>query len=369
MARIYFIGLGCAKNEVDGQVLLGLAAARGHRIVSTVEEADTIVVNTCAFIEQAREESIEAILEVARNKGRERRLVVTGCLAQRYGRELLEELPEVDAVLGSGMLERVDSVLESNERSALVGPPHLLADANTPRWMPEHAGWAYLKISDGCDHECSFCSIPSFRGPHRSRPPEDVVAEAERLAAAGVVELNLVGQDVSAYGRDRGRRGELGELLERLARVPGIERIRCLYLYPNTLDRSVLGAMAACDKVCPYIDIPLQHADAGVLRAMRRGGDARTLLRLIEEIRQAIPDAAIRSTFIVGFPGETDEAFARLCEFVRRARFDRIAVFEFSPEAGTAAARLGGRVPRALKRRRRDELLALQEEVSAERLA
>ncbi|RMF22859.1 MAG: 30S ribosomal protein S12 methylthiotransferase RimO [Deltaproteobacteria bacterium] len=368
MARLYFSGLGCAKNQVDGEVLLGKAREAGHEIVTDPKEADVVVVNTCAFIEEARQESIDTILALAETARERGRLVVSGCLAQRYGEELLRHLPEVDVVLGTGEVERIGEALAAPHGTVLRGGQHTLPAADTARMIDAGARWAYVKISDGCDHECSFCAIPSFRGRHRSRPVEDVVAEAERLASAGIVELNLVGQDLSAYGSDRGA-AELAVLLERLGQVAGIERVRCLYLYPNTLSEEILEAMASVAAVCPYVDLPLQHADAGVLAAMRRGGDAASLMRLLERVRTRLPEATVRSTFIVGFPGEDEAAFECLCRFVEQARFDRIAVFRYSAEDGTAAAGLPGRVPRAVAERRRDQLLALQEEFSRERLA
>ena len=295
-------------------------------------------------------------------------MVVSGCLAERYGRELFEHLPEIDVVVGTGAVDRIDEAMSAPRGSVVRAGPHLLPAANMPRVLDAQARWAYVKVSDGCDHECSFCAIPSFRGRHRSRPIEDVVAEAERLAKAGIVELNLVGQDLSAYGNECGG-GGLAELLRRLGKVPGMERVRCLYLYPNTLTEEILAAMAEVDNVCPYVDIPLQHADATVLAAMRRGGDAGSMKRLLDRVRSRLGDATVRSTFIVGFPGEDDQAFERLCRFVEEARFDRIAVFRYSPEAGTGAAALAGRVPRAVAERRRDELLALQEAVAESRLA
>jgi len=369
--KIYFARLGCAKNQVDGELMLGRALADGHTLVEDADDADVLVVNTCAFIAAAREESVDTILELARVKAaREgRRLVVTGCMAERYGSELTSAIPEIDAMVGTGALDRFPAALEARGGEMFRGSSkHYLPSALMERMVTETDGSAYLKVSEGCDHECSFCVIPSFRGKHESRSIDDIAAEAERLTAGGIVELNLIAQDLSAYGRDRGLKDGLAELLWRLGRVRGLERVRCFYLYPSTLSDSALDAMREVDNVVPYVDIPLQHADSEVLRLMRRAKDTGQIRRVVERIRERVPGAAIRSAFIVGFPGETEDAFGRLCDFVAETRFHNIGVFAYSPEEGSGADGLAGEVDPEVARDRRDALMAVQEPITAELL-
>ncbi len=369
--RIYLSGLGCAKNQIDAELMLGRATADGHEIVTEENHADILVVNTCAFIDQARETSIDEILRLAKIKARAegRRLVVTGCLAQRYSAELAESIPEIDAMVGTGALDRFADALCAGGGKAFISEKHYLPSADMERVVLDTDGSAYVKVSEGCDHECSFCIIPAIRGKHRSRPIEDVGREAELLAARGVVELNLIAQDLSAYGRDLGEHDGLAALLYRLARVSGIVRVRCHYLYPNTLADSALQAMSDAGNVCNYIDMPLQHADASVLQRMLRGKDADYLRRVLDRIRTKLGDPVIRTTFIVGFPGETEAAFENLLGFVEEQAFDRVGVFRYSIEDGSAAALLDGRVPEPLAERRRDQLMAAQEDISARRQA
>lgn len=365
---IFLARLGCPKNQVDGELMLGRARAEGHTIVEDPELADVLVVNTCAFIAAAREESVDTILELARVKAaREgRRLVVTGCMAERYGAELTAAIPEIDAMVGTGALDRFPAALAAGGGEIFrAASRHYLPSALMERIVTETDGSAYLKVSEGCDHECSFCVIPSFRGKHESRSVEDVAAEAERLVAGGIVELNLIAQDLSAYGRDRGMKDGLAELLYRLGRVDGLARVRCFYLYPSTLSDSALDAMREVGNVVPYVDIPLQHADSEVLQLMRRAKDTGQIRRVVERIRERIPGAAIRSSFIVGFPGETEEAFQRLCDFVEETRFHQIGVFAYSPEEGSGAHDLPGEVDPEVAAERRDILLELQEPISA----
>ncbi len=368
LKKIYLARLGCPKNQVDGELMLGRAVAEGHSIVADPEQADVLVVNTCAFIAAAREESVDTILELARVKAaREgRRLVVTGCMAERYGAELTAAIPEIDSMVGTGALDRFPAALGAAGGEIFRGgSKHYLPSALMERLVTETDGSAYLKVSEGCDHECSFCVIPSFRGKHESRSIEDIAAEAERLAAGGIVELNLIAQDLSAYGRDRGLKDGLAQLLWRLGRVRGLERVRCFYLYPSTLTDSALDAMREVGNVVPWVDIPLQHADSDVLRLMRRAKDTGQIRRIVERIRERIPGAAIRSSFIVGFPGETEEAFGRLCEFVTETRFHSIGVFAYSPEEGSGAQGLAGEVDPDVAADRRDALMALQAPISA----
>jgi ribosomal protein S12 methylthiotransferase len=369
--RIYFAPLGCAKNQVDGEIMLGRAIAEGHAVVDNPEDADVLVVNTCAFIEDARRESVAKILELAevRTRGDSQRLVVTGCMAQRYGEELGREIPEIDAMVGTGALDRFTEALDARGGRLFTAGPHFLPSARMQRAVADTDGSAYLKVSEGCDHDCAFCVIPDIRGRHASRPIDDIVAEAHSLVAGGAVELNLVAQDLSAFGRDLGVRDGLAALLRALGEVRGLERVRCLYLYPNTLADSALSAMNEVDNVCAYVDMPLQHADTGILASMRRGGTTDSLRRLLDRIRDRLGDPVMRSTFIVGYPGETESSFETLARFVEDAGFDRIAVFKYSPEEGSAAAALPGRVPDLVAEYRRDALLALQEGVAEARLA
>ena len=369
--KIFFAGLGCAKNQVDGELMLGRARAEGHEVVSDSAAADVLVVNTCAFIDTAREESIDKILELARTKAARdgRRLVVTGCLAERYGEELAREIPEIDALVGTGALDRFPAAIESRGGTMFRGAKHYLPSADMERELADSDGSAYIKVSEGCDHDCAFCVIPQIRGRHQSRAIDDVVDEAERLVARGIVEVNLIAQDLSAYGRDRGVEDGLAALLYRLGRVGGLDRVRCFYLYPNTLADSALEAIARVENVCKYVDLPLQHADAEVLRSMRRARGADQLRRILDRVRARMGDPVIRTAFIVGYPGETDAAFERLRSFVEEVRFDHVAVFRYSPEEGSAAAELPSRVPRHVAEFRRDRLLAVQELIAEDRLA
>jgi ribosomal protein S12 methylthiotransferase len=368
--RIFFAPLGCAKNQVDGELMLGGAVAAGHSLVDRAEEADVLVVNTCAFIDAAREESVNAILELARVKSEAagKKLIVSGCLAERYAPELAREIPEIDALVGTGAIDRFTEAIGAEGGTVFQGAKHYLPSAAMERVVADTDGSAYVKVSEGCDHECAFCVIPQIRGRHESRPLEDVAAEAERLAGRGILELNLIAQDLSAYGRDIGLRDGLSQLLYRLGRIRGIERIRCFYLYPSTLSDAALDAMARVDTVCKYVDLPLQHADTDVLRRMRRARDADALRRIVDRVRERLGDPVIRTAFITGFPGETDRAFERLLAFVEELRFDHVAVFRYSDEEGSAAAALGDRVPRHVAEFRRDRLLAAQEPIAAVRL-
>lgn len=371
MPRVYLESLGCPKNQVDSELMLGLAVAHGAEIVSDPEAADVVVVNTCGFIDAAKRESIETILSLAQWKGgaAHRRLVVTGCLVQRYGEELAQALPEVDAFLGTGDFDRLPAILanaEAQPRAPYRGAAHLLPDATMPRVRTGEFFSAYLKVSEGCDHKCSFCIIPKIRGRHRSRPLDSVLAEAERLAQEGVVELNLVAQDLTAYGRDRRDGTTLARLLRELVQIEGLRWIRLLYNYPRFVTDELLRTIAEEEKICSYLDIPLQHGSTAMLRAMKRERDSEQLRRLLARIRGMVPGVAIRTAFIVGFPGETEEDFRALVDFVREQRFERLGVFLYSREEGTEAAGLPGQVPAAVKRRRYRELMRVQAEVAAE---
>jgi ribosomal protein S12 methylthiotransferase len=401
--KIGFLSLGCPKNLVDGEVMLGIAREAGHEITQDSNAADVLVVNTCAFIDNAKEESINAILEMAalKNQGPGKRLVVTGCLAERYREELRKEIPEIDAVLGTGEVPMILEALSASPldrqsagpsfdgvpqtlpfytkapshppRTADRGPadprtakrPDYIYDADTPRLITTPNHFAYVKIAEGCDYTCAFCIIPTLRGSYRSRTVDSIVREARALAERGVRELLLISQDTSFYGIDRGERGQLARLLRELNKVDGLHWIRLLYLYPTTITDDVLDAMAECEKVCRYVDLPLQHASADVLKRMRRPGNRKTYDRLLARIRARVPGVTLRTTFIVGFPGETDADFAELDAFVLDTRFDHVGVFAYSHEEGTRAFALTDDIPARVKRRRRDALMSRQKRIVA----
>lgn len=365
MAKIGFVSLGCPKNLVDSEVMLGLLARHRHEITASPEEADVIVVNTCAFIESAKQESIDTILEMARQKveGRCRKLVVAGCLVERYRTEIQEQIPEVDAVMGTNEIPRIVELC-CEEQSSL--PPrydprelYLYTDRD-PRLLTTPAYSAYIKIAEGCDHPCSFCVIPQMRGRFRSRPMDSVLSEAARLAARGIKEVNLVAQDSTQYGWDLGNRTGLAQLIRKLAEIEGMEWIRFLYAYPNSIYPELLEAIAETPKACKYLDVPLQHASRQVLSRMKRGGNRRSLLNLIRRVRETIPEGVIRTTMVVGFPGETEEDFRELMDFVEEAEFERLGVFTYSDEEDAASHQLNGKVPERVKGERRHRLMKLQ---------
>jgi ribosomal protein S12 methylthiotransferase len=362
------VSLGCPKNLVDGEVMLGRLEQSGHRVVTEPGAADVLVVNTCAFIDHAKQESVDAILEMAREKtdGRARRLVVTGCLAQRYDAELRREIPEIDATLGPGQVEDIVRAVDGEATSLeeADGPPTWVYDHTAPRVLATAPWLAYVKISEGCDYTCSFCIIPTLRGRHRSRGVEDIVAEVRALVDRGVREVVLVAQDSTRFGLDHGVRDGLAYLLRRLGRIDDLRWIRVMYAYPQTLSDTILDAIASEEKVVKYVDIPLQHASLPVLRRMKRPTGRGHLMGMIERIRDRVPGVAIRTSFIVGFPGETAEDFRRLLEFVEAARFDNLGVFTYSDEEGTASHDLRGRVPARVKAARQRKLMALQEGIS-----
>jgi ribosomal protein S12 methylthiotransferase len=374
---VFFRSLGCPKNRLDSEVMLGSLALGGYAIAERVEDADVVVVNTCSFIESAREESIQAILDVAelRESGRLRALVVAGCMPQRYGAELAKELPEVDAFVGTGRFQDIAPILEDTlagrTRGIYVdaGRTHLYSERD-PRLLigPRHS--AYVKISEGCDRICAFCAIPGIRGKFQSRTVESVVAEARQLAEAGVRELNLVAQDATAFGKDLPgpRRRKLADLLRALDDVEGPAWVRQLYVYPTAVTDDLIEVWASGKRVLPYVDVPLQHASDRMLKAMKRGATRDRQRALVERLRDRIPNLTLRTTFIVGFPGETDADFAELQDFVRECRFDRVGVFRYSDEEGTAAQAYPGKVPQAVARRRYRALVALQSEIMAEKL-
>jgi ribosomal protein S12 methylthiotransferase len=365
------VSLGCPKNLVDSEVMLGRLRAGGYEVVADARQAETIVVNTCAFIDRAKQESVDTILEMAREKetGRARRLVVTGCLSQRYDEELRREIPEIDATLGTG---QVDDILravsgEATTTDAATGLPTWVYDHTSPRVLSTPGYMAYVKISEGCDYTCSFCIIPTLRGKNRSRNVEDIASEVRALAAQGVREIVLVAQDSTRFGLDHGIRDGLAYLLRRLGRIEGIKWIRVMYAYPATLTDGVLDAIAGEEKVVKYVDIPLQHASEAVLKRMKRPTGRGHLQDMIGRIRGRVPGVAIRTSFIVGFPGETEAEFAELEAFVEACAFDHLGVFTFSDEEGTTSFDLPGRVPQAVKERRKRKLMAAQKKISARR--
>ena len=389
--KVGMISLGCPKNLVDSEVMLGLARQAGHELTRDASEADVLVVNTCAFIDPAKQESLDTILEMAEHKkhGRCRTLVVTGCLAERYREELRAEIPEIDAVLGTSEVPdivralggpaapaghtRLVPLLRANGRRAgsrhAAGPrplPTYLYDADTPRQLATPRHYAYLKVGEGCDYACAFCIIPTLRGRYRSRAADSILQEARALASQGVREVLLISQDTSFYGNDRGERGALASLLHRLAGVDGLDWIRMLYLYPTTITDGVLDAMASHPEICRYVDLPLQHASDAVLRRMKRPGTRASYERLLDRIRARVPGVALRTTFIVGFPGETAADVDELLAFVRGQRFDHVGVFTYSHEEGTSAHALDDDVPATAKQERRAQIMALQQAMIAD---
>ena len=366
------VSLGCPKNLVDSEVMLGILARRGYQLTPRAEDADVIIVNTCSFIEPAKRESIETILEMAEYKkqGTAKRLVVAGCLVERYRQDLLKEIPEVDFVLGTNELERVLEACEATgEQKTADHPfdPYLYTDY-TPRLLATPPYSAYIKIAEGCDHPCSFCVIPQMRGRFRSRRFDSVAREAEKLVHAGVRELTLIGQDTTSYGEDLGMRDGLAKLLRQMAQIPDLVWLRFLYVYPNRISDELIETVASESKICKYFDIPLQHASAVVLKRMRRGSHGRQFLKMLERIRLVIPGVTLRTTMIVGFPGETAADFAALLEFVEAAQFNHLGVFLYSNEETSGACQLPDRVPAAVARKRQRRLMAAQRRISRGRL-
>jgi ribosomal protein S12 methylthiotransferase len=375
-AAVHFRSLGCPKNQLDTEVMLGALSLSDFAIAERLEDAEIAIVNTCAFIESAREESIQAILDVAdlRESGRLRALLVTGCMPQRYGDELAKELPEVDAFIGTSQYvnvpEILGEVLAGRSRGVYVEARRThLYDHRSPRLLigPGHS--AFVKTSEGCDRICSFCAIPGIRGKFQSRTLDSLALECEALASAGVKEVNLVAQDQTSWGKDLPGRPKLARLLRRLDQTPGLEWIRLLYVYPTAVTDELIEVLATGRRLLPYVDVPLQHASDRLLRAMRRGVTADRQQRLIEKLRAEIPELTLRTTVIVGFPGETEADFELLCDFVRETRFDRLGCFRYSDEEGTAAFELPNKVPRAVARDRHKRLLALQSGILAEKQA
>jgi ribosomal protein S12 methylthiotransferase len=376
------IGLGCAKNRVDGEVMLGLLQQAGYEVAANPEQAETIIIHTCGFIGAAKEESIDTILEAAEWRKQGKHLVVTGCLVQRYAQDLRKEIPEIDAFMGTADLHRIVEVCDTVtatphpptrrqgrrrtpvEPKIWLGDPPYLYEANTPRLLSTPKHYAYVKVAEGCSYRCSFCSIPSMRGDQRSRSIESIVQEAHHLAAHGVKELILISQNTTAYGRDLYGKPCLPALLHALAAVEGIAWIRFLYAYPADVRDEVIAAIADEPKACKYLEMPLQHCNARVLKAMNRGGSRAELQQLISTLRQRIPGLTLRTTFIVGFPGETAAEFRELAAFVEWAQFERMGAFAYSQEEGTPAGVMPGQVSTRVKEQRRHRLMERQRDIS-----
>jgi ribosomal protein S12 methylthiotransferase len=408
-----FISLGCPKNLVDSEVMMGLLQQAGARLTTDAQQADVLVVNTCSFIDSAQQESVDTILEMARLKatGRAQKLIVAGCLVERYRNDIRAQIPEVDAVIGTGELGAILAAaglqspqpppstspfniisgitaaavttsrpegdarekqgrFDRNEwNSAVAELPTYLYDDETPRVLSTPRASAYIKIAEGCDHPCSFCIIPQLRGKFRSRRFESIVTEAERLVASGVRELTLIGQDTTCYGEDLGLKDGLAQLLDRLAAVPDLKWLRFLYAYPNRITDRLLDVIAAHPNICSYLDVPLQHASPRVLKSMRRGAGADIFLRTLDRVRSKVPGITLRTSFIVGFPGETAEDFAILSNFVEQAQFDWMGVFRYSDEEGSSAHSLDAKVPMRSRLAREQRLMELQQQISRRRKA
>src|SRR5678810_610806 len=350
--------------------MAGLLQQDNYEIVEKTSEADVVLINTCGFIDAAKAESIDTIIEVARLKtaGKLQKLVVAGCLSQRYPQELAQELPEVDLFIGTGEGPRIADILREHEanrsRRQYVGIPEYIYDHTTPRLRTTPSYTAFVKVSEGCDHKCAFCIIPQMRGPHRSRSIESIVNETCKLTENGVKEINLIAQDLTAYGRDRKDGTTLEGLLRELANVPQLHWLRLLYAYPNFLDDALLEVIRDSEKICKYIDIPFQHISQSILQRMRRGKSGSSVREATQKLRKFIPGLTLRTSLIVGFPGETDADFSELLDFVEEAQFERLGVFKYSPEEGTAAARMGAEVSEQVKERRWQEVMDLQSVIS-----
>lgn len=368
MEKIFLISLGCPKNHVDSEVLLGLLASKGFVPTPSLDEADVVIVNTCAFIQTAVEESIETVLEVtqAKAQGRISKIVVTGCLPQRYGETLTCEIPEVDLWIGTGEFPRIPQLLRRGGPTVLIETPRYLYDHYTPRIITNTPYSAYVKIAEGCSHPCTFCLIPQLRGRYRSRQMDSVIREVEQLVSGGVVEITLVAQDTTAYGVDNGEGQGLYRLLKKLVDIAGLQWIRILYTYPHpdNFPSPLLEIIAGEERICPYLDIPIQHIDAQILQSMGRRHSAQETWALIDRIKKWYPAIHLRTTLMVGFPGEGKDEFRELMAFVRAAEFTHVGVFTYSPEEGTKAARMKGRPSPEVAVERRARIMELQQGIS-----
>ncbi len=362
---LYLLSLGCPKNRVDSEVMLGTLLEQGYELVQDPAQAEVVVINSCAFIGEAKQESIDAIFEHARYKesGRCKALVVAGCLTQRYAEVLQQEMPEVDYFVGTSAYPRIAEIIRGERDRAVIPDPDYIADARTPRRNSMPRWTAYVKVSEGCDNQCTFCIIPTLRGQQRSRPIADIVEEAHRLVSQGAQELNLVAQDLTAYGHDLPGRPRLHDLLQALGEVPA-RWIRLHYAYPRDFPDPLIDALASQPNVARYLDMPLQHIADPVLRRMKRGRDSAWVRRLVRKLRDRVPELTFRTSFIVGFPGETEQEFQELCDFVEEMRFERVGVFQFSREEGTASFDLPGQLPQRTKAARQKKLLGIQRKIS-----
>ncbi len=370
--KIGMVSLGCPKNQTDAEIMLGILAEAGHTPVADPAEAEVIIVNTCGFIDPAKQESIDAVLEMAEYKqtGTCRLLIMTGCLAERYHEDIKAELPEVDAIVGAGDFDKIAEVLDdaiAGKDVCLFGHQNCDIPENLPRILttPRHS--AYLKIADGCDNNCTYCAIPMIRGHFRSRPMENIIAEAESLAENGVRELIVIAQDTTRYGIDLYGEYSLAKLLEKLCEIDGIHWVRVHYLYAEAITDDLVEVMAKNEKICPYIDMPIQHINNDILRRMARRTNRTEIENKIAKIRKAMPDAVIRTSIIAGFPGETEEQFSELYEFLKKARLDRVGVFAYSEEEGTPAAKFDGQIDMDVREERRDRLMEMQQTISLEK--
>jgi ribosomal protein S12 methylthiotransferase len=370
MTKVGFVSLGCPKNLVDSEVMMGILAREGYELTPRADEAEILVVNTCSFIEAAQKESVDAILEMAEHKkfGAAKKLIVAGCLVERFRAQIIEQVPEVDAVVGTGEVERILEAVEGDLRVLPAQPPAFLYHDLTPRIIttPRHA--AYIKIAEGCDHPCTFCIIPQLRGAFRSRRFESVVREAENLAKGGAREITLIGQDTTSYGEDLGLGEGLAQLLGRLAQIDDLLWVRFLYAYPNRVTQKLLDTLAEHPRLAKYMDMPLQHASRNILARMKRGSHGDAFLKLLERIRKTIPGVSLRTSFIVGFPGETDSDFEELCAFVRAANLDWMGVFEYSDVDNAGSYALDEKVDAAKITDRRNRLMAIQKKISWQNL-
>ena len=371
MLKIALESLGCSKNLVDAEIMMGILNRKGYKLVGDFEEADIILVNTCGFIESAKQESIDTILDLAQLKetGNLKLLIVTGCIAQRYANELKEEIPEIDAIVGTGSYQQIDEIianLEKENNIVSLNDIEFAYNEDLPRYVTTPDYMAYLKIGEGCDNHCTYCIIPKLRGKYRSRKIEDIVKEAKDLAANGVKELVVIAQDTTKYGFDLYGEVKLPELLEELAQIEGIKWIRIMYSYPESITEELVKVMKKYDNICNYFDMPIQHASNRILKLMNRHTTKEDIRAKVEMIRSYLPDATLRTTIIVGFPGETDEDFKEVIEFAKEIKFDRLGAFAYSREEDTAADKLPNHLEEEVKLRRRDELMLVQQGISEE---
>ena len=368
MKKVGMVSLGCPKNTVDSERVLGDLVTSGYDLTPDEEDAEIIIVNTCGFIESAKKESIDAILEMAQKKidGKCQKLIVTGCLAERHTQELLDEIPEIDHMLGVGQYPQLKNILEEGEFDSRnhVATPAEYYESYTDRLLTTAFYTAYLKIAEGCSNRCAFCIIPKMRGPMRSRSPESILAEAENLAQRGVKEFNIISQDTTMYGFDLAMKDGLERLLKGMAKIDGVEWMRLLYCYPTFLNSDVIDYIASEEKVCRYIDVPLQHTHDEMLKSMKRQETEGGVRKMIDELRLKIPEIALRTTFITGFPGETDEHFKHMLRFICEMQFDHVGIFTYSDEEGTTAFDYPGRVPEEVKEERKNILMEFQKEIA-----